>query len=186
MEITGSRGPLLTSNWAQGASYNRICSLAVGAGRNDKVYRSPDDLFIRCPAGCVAIAGAQVMRYWAWPPRGRGGDDGCSYEDTYDWVHMADDYEWSYADSRWHDGAGNLLSDFRADAVLELLREVGAAVGLDYCLGGGRIMLLGRSWYPITSALGPPRITPTSIRTLFLSGHSFAPASASSSCPISH
>jgi len=47
---------LLTSMWHQGYPYNILCP--------------EGDTCNHCPVGCVALAGAQIMRYWAWPPTG--------------------------------------------------------------------------------------------------------------------
>jgi M6 family metalloprotease-like protein len=68
--------PLITSTWKQssvgGVSYNALCpvdpSLITMGGHTS--------------VGCVALALAQVMRYWRWPQQGRGSN--CySYEGTY-------------------------------------------------------------------------------------------------------
>ena len=50
-------GPLIQTQWDQGAPYNNLCP---GTG-NDKAY-----------TGCVATAMAQVMNYWQWPEKGMG------------------------------------------------------------------------------------------------------------------
>jgi hypothetical protein len=55
---------LLSSNWNQDSPYNQECPAGDGCAN--------------CPVGCVALAGAQIMRYWAWPP------------DNYNWVNMPD------------------------------------------------------------------------------------------------
>lgn len=53
-------GPLLSTNWNQGADWNAQCpSDPLGPGGH--VY-----------AGCVAVAMAQVMKHWEWPKRGLG------------------------------------------------------------------------------------------------------------------
>lgn len=49
----------LTSCWSQGWPYNLQCPLLT----------PPDEHTV---VGCVATAGAQVMRYWAWPETGTG------------------------------------------------------------------------------------------------------------------
>ena len=58
-----------------------------------------------CPAGCVALAQAQVMHYWQHPQRGKGehtynDSTGCGqvlsarfHEHTYDWGKMLYEYE---------------------------------------------------------------------------------------------
>ena len=50
-------GPLITTQWDQGAPYYNLCP---GTGTN-KAY-----------TGCVATAMAQVMKYWEWPVNGTG------------------------------------------------------------------------------------------------------------------
>jgi len=57
-----SVGPLLKTAWGQGVGYNEECpSDARSIEGNGKV-----------PAGCIAVAMAQIMNYYAWPPKGRG------------------------------------------------------------------------------------------------------------------
>ena len=57
-----SVGPLLKTAWGQGKSYNQKCpSDSRSIEGNGRV-----------PAGCVAVAMAQIMNYYAWPPKGRG------------------------------------------------------------------------------------------------------------------
>jgi hypothetical protein len=98
---------LLTSIWDQGDPYNRTCPLANGSCTD-----------LRCPVGCVATAGAQIMRYWNWPPYGSGS----GYDDPYDWVNMPD-------------RATGSSTPAQINAVSELCREIGIAVGMDYCTG---------------------------------------------------
>ena len=100
-------GWLLTSNWIQGDPYNRQCPAPP----------SGDDCTAsRCTVGCVATAGAQVMRYWSWPPYGKDSP----YNDSYDWANMPDTVTGS---SHWAE----------INAVAELSHEVGVAAGMDYC-----------------------------------------------------
>jgi len=100
-------GPLLSSSWHQGEPYNLLCPESDDCGH--------------CSVGCVALAGAQIMRYWAWPPEGVG----YPYNDTYDWLNMPDK-----AESSWSD------DDARVKAVAELCYEIGDAVKMQYCLKG--------------------------------------------------
>ena len=65
---------LLSTNWHQKPPYNNNvpnegCSWPKHCNYNNNAR-----------AGCVAICGAQVMRYWAWPP-------------GYDWPNMPDDFD---------------------------------------------------------------------------------------------
>ena len=59
-----SVGPLLKSNWGQGRGYNEYCP---------KDSRSIEGNG-HVPAGCVAVAMAQIMNYYAWPPKGWGAN----------------------------------------------------------------------------------------------------------------
>ena len=100
---------LLTSRWHQDDPYNRTCPLASGSCTAT-----------RCLVGCVATAGAQIMRYWNWPPYGVGSP----YDDTYDWPNMPD-------------RATGTSPTAEINAVAELSHEVGIAVNMSYCSGDG-------------------------------------------------
>jgi hypothetical protein len=61
---SSSVGPLLNTSWGQGRGYNEYCPKdSRSIERNGHV-----------PAGCVAVAMAQIMNYYAWPPRGLGSN----------------------------------------------------------------------------------------------------------------
>ena len=77
--------PLLTTTWKQGAPYNELCPHESN-GNDSK-------------AGCVAIAMAQVMKYWNHPAQGVGsysytyspyGTLSANFgTTTYDWANMS-------------------------------------------------------------------------------------------------
>ena len=113
---------LLTTYWHQGDPYNLHCPAPPSGDDCDRP---------RCSVGCVATAGAQIMRYWCWPPYGVG----TIYGDVYDWIHMANWYVWDGTDNRWEDEYGNPLIQMHLDAVAELSHEIGIAVGMNYCNG---------------------------------------------------
>ncbi len=95
-------GQILTlTKWRQGDPYNRQCPAGSGC----------DHTLV----GCVATAGAQVMRYWCWPPAGSGSP----YDDGYDWPNMPNTISASSPQEQ-------------IDAIAELGREIGHAVGMDY------------------------------------------------------
>jgi hypothetical protein len=96
---------LLSSSWHQLDPYNRQCPLSSGTCTET-----------RCTVGCVATAGAQIARYWNWPPYGVGSP----YDDPYDWPNMPDM------------ATGASTAD-QIDAVAELSSEIGIAVGMNYC-----------------------------------------------------
>ena len=115
-------GPLLDTAWAQRAPFNNYCPMGDGG---------------RCAAGCVAIAAAQIMKYWNHPSSGTGshsywwdGDGSipgrtlsATFSDPYDWGNMLNSYSGSY-------------NDAQAAAVAELCYEVGVAFEMDYGYGG--------------------------------------------------
>jgi hypothetical protein len=105
---------LLTSHWHQFPPYNNFCPdmSCTNTSNNNAVV------------GCVATAGAQIMRYWNWPPYGAGSSiGGVSYTDTYDWVNMPDT-------------ATTASSAAVQNAVAEISYEIGVAVGMDYGCDG--------------------------------------------------
>jgi hypothetical protein len=100
---------LLTTDWHQNDPYNQDCPAPPGGD---------DCTAAHCVVGCVATAGAQVMRYWCWPPYGVG----IPYSDFYDWRNMPDSVT-----------SGSPSAE--RSAVAELSHEIGEAVGMGYCLG---------------------------------------------------
>jgi hypothetical protein len=104
---------LLSSSWHQKWPYNKKCPDMVDC---------TNGLYYHPLAGCTAIAGAQVMRYWAWPPKGEGPSplkEGEPYNDPYDWANMPDSITWE-------------SSTQEQNAVAELCDEVGDSVKTDY------------------------------------------------------
>ncbi len=90
---------LLSSGWHQSDPYNRWCPAPTN-----------ECPLPHCLVGCVATAGAQIMRYWSWPP-GRI------------WGVMPDSLD-------------STSSSVAIDAVAELCSSVGQAVGMKYCDNG--------------------------------------------------
>ena len=121
--LTTSVEPLTTTTWSQNAPYNEECPTY----RTARGSKKP-------PAGCVAIAMAQVMKVHNWPPTGTGSN---SYQlnldarnpsslttlsrdfsqSTYDWASMKDSYS---------------SSAMNAGAVARLVADVGIAVNMIY------------------------------------------------------
>jgi hypothetical protein len=124
-------GPLLTTIWHQLEPYYDLCPMGDGG---------------RCVVGCVATATTQVMRYWSWPPVGRGshcymwsGDQSCGgnspggelcadFSDLYDWENMPDNCY------------GGCSPEEQA-ALAELNYEVGVAEFMDYGHCGSGTMM---------------------------------------------
>jgi hypothetical protein len=102
----GSGQILLTSTWGQGQPYNNDCPY-LGCTQQDNNGRAV--------VGCVATAGAQIMRYWCWPPYGVSG----IYADAYDWANMP-----NYVTP----GSPAV----QQAAIAEISHEIGVAVDMDY------------------------------------------------------
>lgn len=96
---------LLTSSWRQGHPYNQKCPEPFFPIQVAECNQA------RCLVGCTPLAGAQIMRYWAWPP-------------GYDWANMPD-----------------MLGDSNSppaqiDAVATLCADVGDKANAAYCVPG--------------------------------------------------
>lgn len=105
--------PLLSTKWDQGEPYNNLCTPQYGS---QNYY-----------TGCVATAIAQVMKYHNYPPSGKGKTEERwtnpsvdLNESVYDWNNMLDEYR----DNTWN--------ETESAAVARLMRDVGAAVYMEY------------------------------------------------------
>ena len=98
--------PFIKTQWNQSSPYN-------------------DDCPSHYPAGCVAIAMAQVMNYYQWPDRGVGSRNGYDFSKrTWDWNKMLTQY------------SENVYSVETAKEVSTLVRYLGASVNMDYAPDG--------------------------------------------------
>lgn len=106
---TAAMQPLLATQWSQSPLYNDSCP--GGA-----------------PAGSVAVATAQIMRYWQHPATGYG-----SCVTTYDTVDFgATAYDWAYMPARLTASG----SSRQKSAVARLLYHAGVAMNARYSTGG--------------------------------------------------
>ena len=113
-------GPFLATVWNQNHHYNNFC---------------PDDPLAsayydgKMPAGCIAVAAAQFMKFHQWPPRGTGQHSyqwnteilSASFDDSFVWTNMVDFYD------PWGVEPVDLVH-----AVAELIYELGVSVDMDY------------------------------------------------------
>lgn len=119
LEATQVVEPMLTTQWSQSEPYNLLCP---------KVATS------RCPAGCVATASAQIMKFFNYPAQGRGEatytkngiKKTASIESVYDWSNMKDYYA----------STQKSLTDANR-AVAQLISDVGMASGMSYTVSYG-------------------------------------------------
>ena len=116
--------PLLTTSWGQRPYYNRFCP-----------YDSSADTLV--PAGCVATATAQVMKYWAYPDTGYGSHTYTSQRTnsgvTYTYPNLtanfgATAYQWSLMPTALTSVSG----DAEINAVATLMYHIGVAVEMKY------------------------------------------------------
>lgn len=100
------------NNWHQHPPFNDDCPIMGCSNSNG-----------RAVVGCVATAGIQIMRHWAWPPYGVS-----PYNDSYDWPNMPDVVTLSSPQAE-------------INAVAELGYEVAVAVNMNFgCDGSGAAM----------------------------------------------
>lgn len=105
--------PLISTTWNQGNYYNALCPETSTGGSGGHVW-----------AGCVAIAMAQIMKYWDYPTSGQGshsyvhyvyGEQSADFQNTiYNWSNMP-----------------NALSSHNID-VATLIYHCGVSVNMDY------------------------------------------------------
>jgi len=107
--------PLLKTRWDQSLPFNYFCPLESGL---EKTW-----------AGCVAIATAQIMKYYKWPPRGKGYHK-YYYPYLRKWISadFRDKYDWAYM----RNTKGGIDSLEEIIAVAELCFEAGVAVNMQY------------------------------------------------------
>ncbi len=111
-------GPLLTTTWDQGWPYNAMCPVDQnGSGGH-------------CYTGCVATAYGQIMKYYNYPPEGKGY---MAYTDAFGHEVSADFGSTYYS---WNEMATSLSpSDTNFQAVAELLYHCGVASYSNYWSG---------------------------------------------------
>lgn len=103
------RGPYLTVKWTQESPYNKYCY---------------DENNVLCPAGCVAIAVAQLMSYYERPTSFIRTHDGSNTIQPLNWDGIKL-YPTIYS-----------ASETNKDALAHLIREIGHLALMDYNPGG--------------------------------------------------
>ena len=122
--LSTSVEPLMKTTWRQSSPFNLQCPKI---GYSSTPYP---------PAGCVAIAMAQVMKYHEWPVTGTGSHSYTSSkggvqsrdfsQSTYDWENMLDTYATDV----------DRISDAAKNAVAQLAGDCGVAVDMQYGMEG--------------------------------------------------
>jgi hypothetical protein len=133
-----SVGPLIKSCWGQGwaedcwpwdnDSYNRFCPWEY----TDWTHICRD----YCPTGCVATAFAQIMKYWQWPPVGKGYH---GYDPPYDCEHECSGFGWREANfgEHYYNWSESFMPWNRPSVPIALLMsDIGVAVQMNYTPSG--------------------------------------------------
>lgn len=133
--MRSSVAPLLTTKWNQDEPYNNLC---------------PNGGTENVPAGCTAIATAQIMKYWNWPATGVGSNSfvhnlyGLQYADfantNYDWGNMPNKFI-------------STSTDAERLAVATLVYHVGVSVNMNYTPDGSGAYTTGIPWPSAENAL---------------------------------
>ena len=131
--------PLITTKWTQEEPFNNLLPM-VGEGEGH-----------RAVTGCVATSMGQVMNYWQWPSSAafRGSyyvnkfptpfsvevnsQYSWPYQTGYGW-YLPDGYNDPPAYEDWREGE---YDEDAATAIATLMRDCGAAVGMQYTEAGG-------------------------------------------------
>lgn len=111
-------GPLLNTTWSQNYPYNKFCPPTNTLGSGGRTY-----------AGCVAVALAQLIKYYNWPINGKGyyeydhfiyGKISANFgATTYDWVNMINTINENSA-------------EINIDAIAKLIFHCGVSVSMNY------------------------------------------------------
>lgn len=141
--------PMLTTTWNQNPYYNSLCPSGT-------------------PAGCSAIAMAQVMKYWNHPAQGAGSH---SYtHDTYGTISAdfgATTYDWGNMPNALTSGTPAL----QKNAVATLCYHCGVAINMDYAPAGSGAAVVGNS-NSVKSALPAYFGYKNSLRGIYKSSYS--------------
>lgn len=108
--------PLLTTTWDQGMYYNDLCP------------EDPNGINGHVPAGCVAVAMAQIINYWQFPTQGRGSH---SYMSNYGTLSV------NYANETYNylnmpNALNSNSSSTQINAIAQLMRDCGVSVNMQY------------------------------------------------------
>jgi hypothetical protein len=131
-EISGSKcgvyGPLLTSAWGQTRAYPKVCD-GYNYFVKETISQCKCSSISKCPAGCVAVAMGQIMRYWQYPLKSPYTGE------NYDWSNMTDTLK-----------AHSPHFEKERKAIARLLRDCGESAEMQYCYAPKRYGCQSFAW----------------------------------------
>lgn len=114
--------PLIKTAWAQRYSADGVCDAynhyvtEIDSDCNNSTCTSK-----KCPAGCGAVAMAQIMNYWKYP--------------VYDASYGAEQYDWCNMPDRLRSYSSKYEKE--RHAIARLIKDCGVASNTRYCFVGG-------------------------------------------------
>ncbi len=116
---------LLETEWNQTPPYNNY---VPDMGCDYSAWGFPPE-FSNAWAGCVPVAGAQIMNYWSWPPL----EEDIAW---FDWDITCQEYLWQDWNAQFIDENGAPVSELSIYAVGTLIASIGDLAGADYGCDG--------------------------------------------------
>ena len=137
--------PLIKTKWDQDFPYNMWCPDDQGREREDAGFATDDkgvySVSNICVTGCVATAMAQIMYFWQYPATCPAID---GYNtDSHGWTMDALEgttFKWTQMKETYN---GNEEGE-TVEAIAELFRYCGQAVGMDYDMEGSEASVSSR------------------------------------------
>jgi hypothetical protein len=125
LAVIDSVKPLTTTRWGYGKPYNQFCpkdSTIPGPGTSVRLSK-------HCPAGCAAIAMAQILKYWNYPKKGWGCKAFLTSRYGYTWADFGrTEYTWWDMPDDLYDNS----PDYQKNSVATLMYHCGVSLGMDY------------------------------------------------------
>jgi hypothetical protein len=124
----GVYGPYLTSSWGQTRAYPKVCD-GYNYYVKETIQQCACASISKCPAGCVAVAMGQIMRYWQYPAKSPYTGE------HYDWSNMPDTLK-----------AKSARFEQERKAIARLLRDCGESAEMQYCYAPKRYGCQSFAW----------------------------------------
>jgi hypothetical protein len=120
--VIDSIKPLTTTRWGYGKPYNQFCPYDSIIPINSRRYK-------HCPAGCAAIAMAQVLKYWNFPKIGWGCHAYLTNRYGYIWADFERTvYTWGDMPDDLYDNS----PDYQKNSVATLMYHCGVSLDMEY------------------------------------------------------